>query len=199
MLPVAEGQHRHLGTDHTLLNDHRGARFPKFFVLHHLPGGLLRLLHGGGDHNPLAQSQAVGLDHNGRALLPDVGQSPVQVGEGLIFCGGDVVFFHQLFGKGLAGLDDGGVGPGAEGGDARRLQGVHHPQSQGVVRSHHDKVHGVLLGPLHHPVHVGGLDGDTLGHLGDAPVARGAVELRYLGALGQLPADGVLPAASAYD
>ena len=86
-----------------------------------------------------------------------------------------MVLLHQPFGKGLAGLDDGGVGTGAKGADARRLQGVYHTQGQGVIRGHHDKVHGVLPGPLDHALHIGGFDGDTLGHLGDATVAGGAV------------------------
>ena len=110
-----------------------------------------------------------------------------------------MVLGHQILGKDFAGLDDGGVRPGAEGGDARILQGVHHAQGQGVVRGHHDEVHRVLLGPGHHGLHVRGLDGHALGHLGDAPVARGAVQLGHLGTLSQLPADGVLTAASADD
>ena len=58
---------------------------------------------------------------------------------------------------------------------------------------------GVLLGPLHHALHVGGLDGHAGGHLGDARIARRAVELGDPGALGQLPADGVLAASAAHD
>ena len=135
----------------------------------------------------------------GGALGLDIGQGGLQLCKGLILCSWDVVFLHQTLGEALAGLDDGGVGSGAEGGDARCLQGVHHAQGQGVVGGHHDKVHGVFLGPLYHPVHIGGLDGHAGGHLGDAAVAGGAVELGYLGALGQLPADGVLTAATAYN
>ena len=199
VLPVAEGQHGDLGAYHTLLDDHGGAALAELVVLHHGAHGLLGLFHGGGYHHTLAQSQTVRLDYDGSTLPVDVGQGLLHVGEGLILGGGDVVLFHQLLGERLAGLQNGGVGPGAEGGDARRLQGVHHAQSQGIVRGHHDKVHGVVLGPGHHVLHIGGLDGHTLGHLGDASVAGGAVQLRNFGALGQLPADGVLTPASADD
>ena len=144
-------------------------------ALHHLPHGGLGLLHGGGHHHALAQGQTVRLHHDGGPLGAHIGQGGVHIGEGLVLGGGDVVLAHQLLGEGLAGLDDGRVGPGAEGGDARRLQGVHHAQGQGVVRGHHDEVHGVVLGPLHHALHIGGLDGHAGGHLGDAPVAGGAV------------------------
>ena len=199
VLPITEGQHRDLGAHHALLDDHGGAALAKLVVLHHGAHGLLGLLHGGGHYHALAQSQAVRLDHNGGPLTADVGQGLLHVGEGLILGGGDVVLFHQFLGERLAGLQNGGVGPGAEGGDASRLQGVHHAQGQGIVGSHHDKVHGVLPGPGHHAFHIGGLDGHTLGHLGDAPVAGGAVQLSHLGALGQLPADGVLTPAAADD
>ena len=96
-------------------------------VLHHLPHGLFRLLHGGGHHHALAQGQAVGLDHDGGTLPADIGQGGVQIGEGLVLGGGDVILLHQGLGEGLAGLDDGGVGVRAEGGDAGGLHGVHHP------------------------------------------------------------------------
>ncbi len=110
-----------------------------------------------------------------------------------------MVFFHQFLGKGLAGLNDGGVFPGAKGGYARRLQGVHHAQGQGIVRGHHHEIHGVLLGPPYHAVHVGGLHVHALRRLGDPPIAGGAEQLGHPGGLGQLPADGVFPAAGAYD
>ena len=199
VLPVAEGQHSHLGTHHALLDDHGGAGGTEFVVLHHGTHGLLGLLHSGGHHHALAQGKAVRLHHDGGPLRPDIGQGSIPIGESFVFGGGDVVLLHQLFGESLAGLNDSGVGPGAEGGDPRRLQGVHHAQGQGVVRGHHDEVHRVLLGPGHHGLHVRGLDGHALGHLGDAPVARGAVQLGHLGTLSQLPADGVLPPASADD
>ena len=195
MLPVGEGQYGDLRSGHALLDDYRGAALAEFFVLHHLPGGGLGLLHRGGHHHPLAQGQAVRLHHNGRALLLNVGQGPVQLRKRLIFGGGDMVLLHQFLGERLAGLHDGGVLPGPKGGDARRLQGVHHAQGQGVVRGHHHEVHGVFPGPRHHAVHVGGLDVHTGGDPGDARVAGGAKQRGDLGRLSQFPADGVLPAA----
>ena len=199
MLTVTEGKHGDLGADHALLNDNGGAGGTKLFVLHHLTHGLLGLLHRSGNHHALAQSQTVGLDHDGRTLRTDVGQRLVKVCKGLVPGSGDVVLFHQFLGKGLAGLDDSGVGPGAEGGDACRLQSVHHAQGQRIVRGHHDKVHGILFGPLDHSLYIGGLDGHAGGHLCNAGVAGSAVELCDTGRLGQLPADGVLTAATADD
>ena len=87
---------------------------------------------------------------------------------------------------------------GTEGWDASRLHGVHHAQGQGVVRSHHNKVHSISLGPGHHAVHIGGLHVYASGNLGDARIAGGTEKLGDFGGLGQFPADGVLPAAASY-
>ena len=199
VLPVAEGQHGDLRAYHTLLDDHGGAALAELVVLHHGAHGLLGLFHGGGYHHTLAQSQTVRLDYNGGSLLADVGQGLLHVGKGLVLGGRDVVLFHQFLRECFAGFQNGGIGPGTESRDASCLQGIYHSKGQGIIRSDHNKVHGVLLGPSHHSLYIGGLDGHTLGHLGNAPVAGGAVQLRNFGALGQLPADGVLTPASADD
>ena len=194
VLPVGKSQHGDLRPGHALFDDHGGAGFAELFVLHHLPDSGFGLIHGGGHHHALPQSQPVRLHHDGRALLLNVGQGLVQVGEGLVLGGGDVVLFHQLLGEGLAGLDDGGAGPGAESGYARFLQGVHHAQGQGVVGGHHHEIHGVFLGPPHHADHVGGLYVHTLSELGDARVAGGAVQLGDLVGLLQFPTNGMFSA-----
>ena len=199
MLSIAEGQHGDLGAGHALLDDDLGPSLAKAVIAHHGADGILGLLHGLGHNDTLAQSQTVSLDHDRGALSFHIGQSGVHVGKGLIFGGGDVVLLHQVLGEDLAGLNDGGVRGGAEGRDTRRLHGVHHAQSQGIIGGYHHKIHGVALGPLHHAVHVGGGDGNALGDGFNAAVAGGAVEPGDMGALGQLPADGVLPPASAYD
>ena len=197
MLAVAEGQDGDLRAGHTLLNDQAGARLAELLVGHHAADGLLGLGCGLGHHHALAQGQAVGLHHDGRALRADVGEGGVHVRKGLIFGGGDVVALHQVLGEDLAGLNDGGVGPGAEGGDAGGLQGVHHAQGQRIVGGDHHEIDGVGGGPGRHHVHVGGLDGHALGQGGDAAVAGGAVELLHVRALGEGPDNGVFTAAAA--
>ena len=77
VLPVTEGQHSHLRAYHTLLDDHSGAGVTELSALHHVSDGGLGLLHSGGHHYPLAQSQAVGLDYDGSPLRPNIGQGVV--------------------------------------------------------------------------------------------------------------------------
>jgi hypothetical protein len=58
-----------------------------------------RLVHRLRDDDALARRQAARLDHDGRALRPDVGLGHVGAGEGLIGGSGDVVFLaHVLWG-----------------------------------------------------------------------------------------------------
>lgn len=197
MLPVAESQHGDLRAGHTLLDDHPGAGLAELAAVHHGTGGLLGFGYRLGHDNALAQGQAVSLHHDGRALGLNVGQSRGELCKGLILCGWNVVLGHQILGKDFAGLDDGGVRPGAEGGNARILQGIHHAQGQGIVRRHHYKINGMGLGPGHHSIHVGGGEGDTLGQGGDTAVAGGAVKLFHLLTFRQCPGDGVLPPAAA--
>ena len=197
MRSVAERKHRYLRAGHALLDDQPGACGAELAVAHHRAHRRPGLVHRLGYDHALAQGQAVGLHHDRGALGLHIGQRRVQAGKGLVFGGGDVILGHQVLGKDLAGLDDRGVFPGAKGGDAGRLQCVHHAKGQRVVRSHHHKIHRVFPGPGHHGLHIGGGDGDALGDGGDAAVARGAVEFMDRRALLQLPADGVLPPASA--
>ena len=103
-----------------------------------------------------------------------------------------------LEGENLAALNAGGLGVRPEAGDSRLVETVHAAQGQGVVRGHHHEVYGVFLGPAYHAVYIGGLYGDTFCHLGNTCVAGGAEQLRHLGRLGQLPADGVFAPAGAY-
>ena len=104
---------------------------------------------------------------------------------------GAVVAFGNNTWRALSG------GVGAEGGDARRLQGVHHAQCQGVIGGDHHEVHGVLLGPGHHGLHVRGLDGHALGHLGDAPVARERINHLHRRTFFQFFYDRMLTASAA--
>ena len=199
VFPVGKAQHGHFRPHHALFDDHGQTGGAELAAFHHVPHGLLGLLDGLRHRDALAQSQTVCLDHDGRTLLVDVGQSFRLVGEGLVLGGGDVVLGHQLLRKGFAGLDDGGVLVGAEGLDAGGLHGVHHAQSQGIIRRHHDQIHGVLFRPLHHGVQIGGSDGHTGGDGADAGVAGCAEQFGDFGALFQCPTDGVFTAAAADD
>ena len=103
-----------------------------------------------------------------------------------------------FFGEDLAAFENGSVGAGAEGGDTRFLQRVHHAGHQRIVRRHKDQIHHQTGRQLHHAGHVGGGHVEALGVPGDAAVAGGAVELPAAGAFLQLAYDGVFTAAAAH-
>ena len=106
---------------------------------------------------------------------------------------------HQILGKDLTAFDDGGVGPGAEAGDALFFQGVHTAQNQRIVGSHHCVVNGVFHGEGYDFVNLRSADGDTGGICGNAAVAGQGVDGFHLGIFLQGADDGVFPATAAYN
>ena len=104
---------------------------------------------------------------------------------------------HQILAENLAGLDLRSGLVGAEGGNPRRLHGVHHARCQRVVRRDAYKVNTLPPGKVHHGRHVGGLDVHALGQGGNPAVARRGIELVHQGRFHQLGRYGVLPPAAA--
>ena len=108
-----------------------------------------------------------------------------------------MVALHQLLGKDLAALDARGGFGRAEDGQAVLLKLVHDAFGERPLRADHGEVNAVLLGKGDEGGDVGGADGDVVGDGGGAGVAGGDEDFTGLGALRQLPDDGVLPGARA--
>ena len=105
--------------------------------------------------NALAERQSVRLDDRGIAVsLGDVSKCRLRVVEHLIRRAGNAEPLHQILGKHLAALDDGGSPVGAEGADALRLKRVHHAENQRIVGRDEYAVHIELLCERHHSVDV---------------------------------------------
>ncbi len=160
---------------------HRGVRF----------GGVHR------DHDALACGQPVGLDHDRRALLVDVGVRGRGLGEGLVERGRDAVAHHEALGEILGGLELGGGLARAEDAQPGMQEGVDHAGRERPLRPHHGEVDFLLQGK-----------GDQLGNPRDIDVvepvlARGAgIARRDIDAgdarrLDQLPRQRVFAAAAA--
>ena len=151
-----------------------------------------------GDDDALAQGQTVGLDdHRVFVLLGDIFHGLFRLVKHLVVRCGDMVFLHQVFGKDLAAFDLRRLSGGAEGGNAHLPQLVRQSQGQRIVRNDRRKVHLVAFGEFQHALHIGGLDGDALGVLTDAAVARQSIDLLHLFVFPELFDDGVLPSAAA--
>ena len=198
-LAVGEGQHGDLRAGEKFLDDHVVAGFAENMIFHHVPDGGLGLLPGLGDDDALAQRQTVGLDDGGDGGSVQIGEGGGRVVEDLIPGGGDAVLFHEILGKDLAALNDGGPGAGAKAGDFSCFQRVHAAQYQRVVGRDHGVIYLLLLGKGDNLVDFRCADGDAHRVRRDAAVAGKGKNLRDLGILFQAFDDGVFPSAAAYD
>ena len=197
---VGKGQDTDLRPGEKLLHHDLAARVAKGPILHDGLDGGPGLLHALGNEDPLAQSQAVGLDDGGVGGGLQVGHGLRRVRKHPVVRRGDAVFLHQALGKDLAGLDAGGVSAGAKAGDACRVEGVHAAQGQGVVRGHHREVHRVGRGKVYNGRDVLGPDLRDAHRVGrNAAVAGETVDGLHGSVFLQLFDDGVFAAAAADD
>ena len=194
---VGKAQNGDLGPLHELLDDDARTGAAECTAVDRVLDRLNGFFLGHGDRNTLAERKTIRLDNDRRAVLPDVLDRVRRVLKNSVACGRDIVFLHQILGKGLAALDDGSVLARTEGADACGLERVHHAERERIIRRDHNEIRLVLLRERDHAVDVGRFDGNALRLSGDAAVARGAPDMVSLGALLQCMDDGVLTAAAA--
>ncbi len=196
--PVRKRQHGNLRPGEELLQHDAAARIAEDFVLHHRADRALRLSVILGDHDALAEREAVRFDDDGVAApRADPAHRRRGIVEHLVIRGGNAVLFHQIFGEHLAALDDRGVFARAEGGDPGILQGVDHAGRERIVRRHEHQPDPVAARKAHRALHVVRRDRHALGVAGDAAVPGRAVNFLRAGALHQLADNGVLAPAAA--
>ena len=152
------------------------------------------------DH-ALAGGQAIGLDHDRRALLADVGQRGVHLGVHRIERGGDVVAGQEILGVGLAAFQLRSGGGRPEDAQAGGAEAVYHASHQRYFRADHGQCHAFSLGQRQQTVDIGDFHRDVaaLVFAGGAGVAGCHDHFGDTGGLGQLPCQGVLAAARADD
>ena len=158
--------------------------------------GLQRLVERERDHDALARGQAVGLDHDGSALLADVGQRGLLVGEGAVRRGRDAGARHELLGEALGALELRARGAGPKQGMPASRTASATPATSGV-RADDDQPAAGLAGEVRHRGGIGLVQGDVLAELERAAVARGDIELAAARGLGELGGQRVLAAAAA--
>ena len=193
---VSEGQHGNLGAGEELLDNHPTSGFTEHSTLHHIPDCLFGFLPGLGNDDALAQRQTVGLDHGRHGSGVEIAERRVHVLKNRIFRRGNAVLFHQILGKHLAALDDGGICPGPEAGNVPTFQRVHAAQHQRVIRSHHSVIDGVLHGKLYDAVKLGRSDGNAGGVSGNAAVSGQGEDFGDFGILFQTFDDSVFTTAT---
>lgn len=153
-----------------------------------------------GDDYALARSQAVGLDHNRRALFLQVGQRWLDLGEILVVGGRDLVTRQEILGEGLGAFQLGRALGWAEAVQAAAAEQVDHTDNQRCFRADDGQV-DVFLGEVGQLLQGAHVDGDVLalGFNGGTGVARGNEDFLDAWVLGDFPGQGVLTATAADD
>jgi hypothetical protein len=160
---------------------------------------VVRLPRRHGDDDTLAGRQAVGLDHDRRALALHIGVGRGRVAEAFVLRRRDAVALHEGLGEGLGAFQL-RCGPGrAEDAKAVGAELVDHASGQRRFRADHGQGHLFLLGPLAQGHHVSQGNVFQPAVQRRAAVAGGHVDGLQPGRLGQLPGQRVLTAAAAND
>ena len=137
-------------------------------VLQHPVDGFVGLGQRHGHDHALARCQAIGLDHDGRADLVDVGMRRRRVGEGDVERRRDAVALHEVLGEGLGALELRGRLGRAEDAQAARAEFVDHPGRQRSLGADHGERDLLGLREVGQRLHVGHR------HVDQAVVERGA-------------------------
>jgi hypothetical protein len=187
VLPVGQGEHRHLGAVKELLDHHRGGR----------RGVRQRGRPVRGHQHALARGQPVGLDHVRRAEPVQGGGRLARGAGGHRGRGRDPGGGHHVLGEGFRALDHGRVPERAEAGDPGPGQHVGHTGHQRCFLADDHQPGRQAAGQRADRGRVGGVHlvpGSVRRH---SRVARGDVQVGYRRVGGQGPAQRVLAAALA--
>ena len=88
----------------------------------------------------LARRQAVGLDHDGRPTVLDIGLGLSKVGKFFEGRGGNIVPLAQVFGEDFRAFQDRRPRRGTKGQDLLRIKAVNQTGYQGALRSDDDEI-----------------------------------------------------------
>ena len=147
-----------------LLNHHTRATivvaYAKLVVEQHEVDGLVCLGRGHRHHHTFASSQAVGLDHNRRALRVHIGMGQRSVGEGLVLRSRNVVALHKCLGESLRAFQLGRKPGGTKHTQAMGPEFVHDTRRQRSFGAHHRQGNFVVRSPGPQFLHIG--DGHVL-------------------------------------
>ena len=195
--PIRQHEERDLLAFHELL-DHDGAPGLAEASLHEAQrDGAVGLLQGPADLHALAGGEPIGLDHQRRAQLPAVAARGAGLGERPEARRRDPVARHEILGEDLRALEAGRRGARAEDMKPSLEKAVGEPQGQRQLGPHDGEVHALPRGDRHQPLDVGVLQRDAVGMPGDPRIPRRGEEPAEPRALGELPGERVLAAATA--
>ena len=192
-----KGEQRAFRPRHALL-DEDGLAGVAELAVEALANGVLGFFYRRSDDNALASSQAVGLHHDGSALLANVDDRRIARIEGGVRRRGDVVLLHERLAVRLASLEQCACGIGAEDRDARVAQLIGNTRNERGLRAYDHKVDTVLAHERKHGRAAHHIDVVDVGrNRSRAAVTRGNEQLVALRRFGQRPSDRMLATATA--
>ncbi len=195
---VDQHEERRLLAGHHLLDHHLGAGRAEA-AAEHVVDGLQRLGFGLRQDHALAGGEAVGLDHDRRAVFAHVGLGGLGVGEVAVARGGRAHGVADLLGEGLRRLQPRGRRRGPEDREARVAQHVGYAGGQRRLGADDHQVDGVLAGELGHRAAVEDVQVGAFGDLRDARVAGRDDQLVAFRILQRRPGQAVFAPAAAED
>ena len=192
-----EGEQRAFRPRHALL-DKDGLAGIAELAVEALANCLLGLFDRRSDNDALASRQAVGLHHDGSALLANVGDRRIARIEGCVRRRGDIVLLHERLAVRLAPLEQRACGIGAEDRDTRVAQLIGNTRNKRRLRAYGHKVDTVLAHEGKHGRTAHHVDVVDVGrNRSRAAVTRGNEQLIALRRLGKRPSDRMLATATA--
>ncbi len=165
-------------------------------VSHHIVQGIQRFILGHGHHDPFAGSQSVGLNHDGSAFFFHKGTGIRQVVTDFEEGSGHPILLHQFLGEDLGAFDFRCFGTGSEDGQSPGFEHIHDACHQGSFRPHHGQVDIMLFRPVCQAIQIRNIQVHTFCQVFHARVPWSCIDFRHTLALGQLPDQGMLPAAA---
>ena len=197
-LAISEGKQGSLLAKHTFLDHHSGTGRAEAPVFHDVIHGRQCLIHSLGNHHALACREAVRLDDDRCALGFYIVTGRSCIRKNLVFSRGDTVLLHDVLGKGLGAFQLRRRPGRAESADARPVHGIHQTIGQWYLRAYDHKLNALFPSKGHQSIIV--LNGNAVFAFRDfrhAGIARYSVDFFRLGALSELPGQGMLTAAAA--
>ena len=194
-LAVDQRENRNLLAVHVLLDHDLFAGRAELAAGHGVLQRRLGLRQGHGDRDALTGGEAIGLDHDWRAPVADIGLGVLQLREARVASGRDSILGAKVFHVALRALQLGRRRRGTENTDALGRQPVGEAKAERILRADHDQVDRLLFGESAQPLQVRCGDVQAFGFARDPRVPGRAVKLGRHGRGRDGPAQRVFPAA----